>query len=225
MEQATYKLPDDDELKSAYEAFDSDEEAYNKNLEKQAIQEIIDEANSYADGGDWDSAVELLESSKEAYTDNVDITKAYEEILSKMPITLKNLTMVSSNEVEVYKNVDKDRWGNIYDGYVSYYCYSSYRDPAYGLYNLNGKFTKFNGTFYVPTNADSDAVMSLSVYIDEVLTYYKDGITVETEPTSISLDVSGHKTMRIVMQTTDEYNGRVCFGNTSFDKAGDSSAQ
>lgn len=179
------------------------------------IEDIVDDAYSYTEGGDWDSAVELLEEAQSQYSSNKSIVDAYNDIKEKMPITLKNITIVSSNEVEVKKDVVKDRYGNIYDGGV---LYDASKD-AYGLYNLSGKYTTFKATAFVAMEASNGKNMSISIYVDEKLVLHKDEITEESQPIDISVDVTGGQTLRIVTKNDGSYsNGFIYFGNSSFEK-------
>lgn len=181
------------------------------------IQNIVDDAYSAANCGDWDGAVEILEEAQSNYSSNQKINTAYKDIKERMPITLKNITTISSDRINVTKDVVKDRYGNIYDGGVSYDAY--YGEP-YGLYNLSGKYTTFTTTAFPSTDTDNKLILSISIYLDDELVYYKDEITNETAPIDISLDVTGKQTMRIIVKSSDTW-GRayLYFSNSSFKKA------
>lgn len=187
------------------------------------IKNIVDDAYSLTNSGDWDSAVELLEEAQSQYSSNQTITEAYKDIKDKMPITLKNITTVSSNYIEVKKEVVKDRFGNVYDGAV---LYNLYDYDAYGLYNLSGKYNTFNAIAFVGTDAAIEGNYSISIYADEALIFFKDEITEETAPISISLDVAGKQTLRIAVHSNNGWSSRfIYFGNSSFEKAEDSENQ
>lgn len=203
-------------------ANDSELEAALTSLEDSKVQGIVDEAYKSADSGDWDSALELLETAQNAYSDNATLGEAYADILYKMPISLRNITVVSSENVEVKDDVVKDRYDNIYDGAVLYDC-ATWKDGKYqgfGLYNLSGKYTNFSATAFVSTEARNGKDMSISIYIDEILAFYQDGITEETQPINISLDVTEGQTMRVVVTNVGSHScGYMYFGNSVFTKA------
>lgn len=186
------------------------------------IQDIVDDAYSYAQSGEWDSAIELLDDAQLEYKGEATITEAYKDISEKMPITLKNITTISSDHIEINKDVVKDRYGSIYDGAV---LYSDY-DTAYGFYNLSGKFKTFHATAFVGTQADNGQDLSISIYADNNLVYYQDSITEESAPLDISIDVSEVNTLRIEVNRSEEMGGwswfYVYFGNSSFEKLGGS---
>ena len=179
------------------------------------IQDIVDDAYSAADGGDWAGAVEILEDAQENFSANQEIATAYEDIKNKMPITLENITTVSSEEVKIYDNVVKDRWGNIYDGGVRI----EGSTDGYALYALDKKYSKFTGTVFVVDSASSGKQLWFSVYLDEELVYYSEIITEESQPISLDIDTTGATTMRIVAGNDGTYsNGGLIFANTHFEK-------
>lgn len=185
------------------------------NNEDNNIRSIIEGAYSSADRGEWDEAVQSLEEAQLVYTDNDDINSAYEDIKRKMPISLSNIVTISSECIEVLSDPIKDRYGNVYDGGVQYDA--SYN--AFGLYNLDKKYTKFNATAFVSTEAKNGKKISISIYLDNKLAFYKDGITEETKPLEISLDVSNASTMRISTSNEGSFSyGRLIFADTDFTK-------
>lgn len=198
------KLGEDSELRAKLDGLTGDEVAH-----------IVSDAYSYTESGDWDSAVELLEEAQETHAANAAILEAYEDIKAKMPITLKNITTVSSDRISVTKDVIKDRYGNIYDGGVLYNA----DGDAFGLYNLAGRYTAFKATAFPSMDVANDVTGSISIYADEELVYYKDGISNETPPFEISLDLSGKNTLRVVVKRTASWrNMYIYFGNSTFEK-------
>lgn len=185
------------------------------------VQNIVDDAYSAADGGDWTGAVEILEDAQENFSANQEIATAYENIKNKMPITLENITTVSSEEVKIYDDVVKDRWGNIYDGGVRI----EGSTDGYALYALDKKYSKFTGTVFVVDNASSGKELWFSVYLDEELVYYSEIITEESQPISLDIDTAGATTMRIVTGNDGTYsNGGLMFANTHFEKVAETGA-
>lgn len=184
-------------------------------LYERRVEQMTDDVYTAADGGDWDGALELLDTYQAQYPDNQSLEDARADIVKKMPITLKNLTAVSSKETTVLTSVVSDRWGNVYDGAVNFDA----SNDAFSLYNLNKGYTSFTGTVFVPNEATNGKNMSFAIYLDEELVYYKDGITEETAPISFEIDVTGATTMRIVTDNTGSYPfGHLYFANTSFAK-------
>lgn len=182
------------------------------------VKDIVDEAYSYTTGGDWDSAVELLEDAQSQYSENQSITEAYEDITERMPITLKNITVISSGYYETVKDVVKDRYGNVYDGAVKFSACSGNDNEVYALYNLNNKFTKFTAIAFVGKDSDRVEDCSISIYLDDELVLYKDGITVDTAPINIELDVTGKNTLRIKISNRWWLGANIYFGNSDFAK-------
>lgn len=184
------------------------------------VQGVIDEANSYAESGNWDKAIEILEAAQITYSGNKSLQEAYEEILFRMTITLKNITTISSHSFyETTKDVVKDRYGNIYDGAVKFCAGSGNDNEVYALYNLNKKFKKFTATAFVGKDLDAVEECSISIYLDDELVLYKDAITVDTAPIKIDLDVTGKSTLRIKVDNRWFAGAEIYFGNSYFTKA------
>lgn len=186
-------------------------------LEEQKIQYAVEEIETAANGGDWDGALELLDDYQEQYPAEQTLQETREDIVKRMPITLKNLTLVSSEDIDIIRSVVTDRWGSVYDGAVKYDA----SGDAYGLYNLNKAYTAFTGTVFIPKESNRTGYsMSLAVYLDEELAYYREGITEETAPINLELDVTGKTTMRVVTDNSGTYSyGYLYFTNTNFAKA------
>ncbi len=187
------------------------------NLEQTIADAIAQDADEMAAGGAYGDALELLEEYMPLYG---SLEESYLAIYNSMPITLENINTVSSERIEVVDEALKDRWNNIYDGGVRFQII--YDDP-YALYNLGGQFTSFEGTAFIGMNDPANNI-SLSIYLDEELVFHRDGITEETEPIAIALDVTGKQTMRITASATSWYSSTLTFGNTSFTRAAEQAA-
>ena len=194
-------------------------------LEEDQVQSVVDDAYSYTKSGDWNGALKLLEDAQSTYMSNEKIKTAYEDIMNKMPITLKNITTVSSDNVEVIEEAVKDRYGNVYDGCVIYNAYGN----AYGLYNLSGKYKTFTATAFVTSESSNETKISVSIYVDDKLVLFKDNITEETKPIEINLDISGKQTMKIVTKDENDNNWaktrKIGFGDSSFEKIDEAKAE
>lgn len=142
---------------------------------------------------------------------------AQADIVKRMPITLKILTMVNSDQVEIINTVISDRCGNNYDGAVEFDA----SWDAFALYNLSKNYTTFIGTAFVSTRGNNKHIL-FAVYLDEKLVFYMDEITEKTPPIPFEIDVTDTTTMRIVTDNAATYNkiyAELYFANTSFAKA------
>lgn len=209
----------------AMECYFEDDEVLTEALEAlydSQIEQIIQEVYAAADNGDWSEALELLDTYQTQFPDNQSLADTWKDIVKRMPVTLDDLTIVNSENVWTLDHsqdeweITCDHWGNIYDVVVNYDCSMG----GFALYDLDGAYTAFSGTLFVPKVTDSGKDMSLSIYLDEELVYYKDGITEETAPFSFELDVTDAKTMRIVTENQGSFSsGYIAFANTNFSKA------
>lgn len=198
---------------------DASSEAAKQGLEEATStyeQSVIDDAYAATEIGEWDSALEIIDTYQSTYGQNEAMAEAYADIEKKRPVTLKNLTMVSSEGLEVIEEVEKDRWDNIYDGAVSFDA----SNDAYGYYSLGKKYTKFSGVVFVSPEATNEKDMSVTIYKDEEIVYHLDSITEDTPPASFEVDITDASTLRIVTANEGSYSrGYLLFGNTAFEKA------
>ena len=178
-------------------------------------QSVVDEAYKAKDAGEWDTALEILDTYQATYGENKKIAAAYDEIEKQRPITLKNLTMVSSEEVEVMEEAVKDRWDNLYDGAVKLTA----NLDGYGYYSLEKKYTKFTGVIFVSSDSRNGVDMSVTIYKDNEIVYHLDNITENTPPASFEVDLTGASTLKIVTANESTAWGYLLFGNTAFEKA------
>lgn len=198
-------LQDETMLKAALDA-----------LQQKQITQIGDAARTAAQGGDWDGALELIDAYTAEYAASPELEAVRAELAGQMPMTLKNLTQVSAQGIEVIKDAVTDRWGNVYDGAVQYDA----SNDAFGLYNLNGQYTRLTGTVFVSKGSDNGTNVSFSIYLDEKLIQHVEGITVETAPIALDIDVTGATTLRIVTAHAEwDWTEDLCFANTSLERA------
>lgn len=200
-------LPDDADLQEAFDRLDAAETTY-----------TIEKAYAATEAGEWEEALEMIETCQEEKGQNHALKQAYEDIEKKRPITLVNLTMVSSDHVEIIEKVIKDRWGKVYDRGVRY----NVNQQAYGYYALEKKYTKFSGVVFPSEQMGNEEVASVSIYKDDQLAFHRDDITVNTPPISFELDINGATTLKIVTDYQKwDWDGYLDFGNTHFEKVGE----
>lgn len=185
-------------------------------IEEQRVSGMLDEVYAFADSGNWETALDLLDTYEEENPGEKIFHDTRAEIMAKMPITLKNIITISSDHVEVEEDVIYDRYGNYYDGAV---LIGKNYDTGYGLFNLNKKYVKFTGTVFVHKSVSNGRDASFSIYLDDELVYTSGSLTEESAPVSLELDVTNISTMRITTDA-DHYgsDATICFGNTSFEK-------
>lgn len=177
-------------------------------LDDRQVEAIAEQAEQLTLGGDWDGALELIDEYAEENGMSDSLQGVRDEISSTMPITLKNLQKIDSDDVEIIDSLVRDRWGNTYDGAVFF------GPEASAYYNLAGQFTTFTGTLFMPESSNS-VPSTIAIYVNENLVWYQQDLTTESAVMPFSIDVSGAQTMRI---TTEGgwLSGDLAIGDTSF---------
>ena len=110
--------------------------------------------------------------------------------------TMWNMDTISSQNI--LENIDfVDTFGYEYESAVGF-------DVCLGsgaVYDLAGQYTRFTGTLTTSQQTNSDVVFDFAILLDGKIAYSKTGITKQTPPEFIDLDLSGVRTMQIVTST------------------------
>lgn len=93
-----------------------------------------------------------------------------------------------------------DAFGNVSDGQLELNACGESRI----LYNINGEFTTFKGTFTTAVWTRRSAAVDLVVSADGVPVFEKQGYTKEEGPLSFEVDVTGKTTLEITARDTTE---------------------
>lgn len=180
------------------------------------IEAMNETVYTAVDGGDWDKALELLDQYEAELPGDEDLAKTREDVEKKKPVTMFD-NIVSSDRLDLNKDIVKDRWNGIYDGGVR--IGSSSGNEGYVLYNLSKNFTEYYAKVFTPTYAENGQSMSIAIYLDNELTLLKENITEESEPFDLTVDVTGKTTMRIVVKNNGRWkNDFLYFCNSNFKK-------
>ncbi|MCD8108278.1 MAG: NPCBM/NEW2 domain-containing protein [Oscillospiraceae bacterium] len=205
---------------SEYEdAFDAIDDALDLLPDSTALQELEDttisqyesyitsQVNVLISNDDYDGALNLISRALKLVPGNTVLKELKTKTEEQKPVDLSDLIIVNSSRVETVSSAITDRWGNYYDGAVKYDA--SY--DAFALYNLNDSYTEFTATVFVSTEATSGKNMSIAIYVDDSLVYYKDSITEESMPFTISIDVTNATTMKIVTDNAGSFNSGILY--------------
>ena len=116
---------------------------------------------------------------------------------------LSDLIIIDSNGMESGVGCNTDARNNLYGDYTQF----DSTIPASVMYNLNGNFSTFSGTFMIRSSAGMDRAADIAIYADGNLVYEKNQMSKLEEPDHFSVDVSGAQTLQITVQTSSEYGG------------------
>ena len=116
---------------------------------------------------------------------------------------LSDLIIIDSNGMESGVGCNTDSRDNLYGDYTQF----DSTIPASVMYNLNGNFSTFSGTFMIRSSAGMYCAADIAIYADGNLVYEKNQMSKLEEPDHFSVDVSGAQTLQITVQTSSEYSG------------------
>lgn len=123
---------------------------------------------------------------------------------------------LESDNIRVIEDGITDSYGKSYSSNILRF---STGDDAYAIYDLNGVYSKFEGTIVCPNNTGSDAVMDVGIFADGELVYSLTGYTRQKAAESVSIDLSGVGELAIKTAKTDGWNSYLCFVDSYFVKA------
>lgn len=106
---------------------------------------------------------------------------------------LKDNVLIDSQHFEFKEGLMRDSYGNLHNG-----CYE-FETPSESeaLFNLSKQYVSLSGVLDANVYAN-DAKVTVSIYLDDQLAFYQDGITTKTAPIPFELDVSDVDVVRFV---------------------------
>lgn len=84
---------------------------------------------------------------------------------------------------------------------------------------LNGQFSKFKGTLYVPKDTSSDVISTMSIEVDGKNIYTSPDMTKTSRPVDIELDISNANELKITFTPGgwyDSFGYDLCLGDAGF---------
>ena len=119
---------------------------------------------------------------------------------------------------------DKDetkKLSTLTDNYGHKYTTSYGTDWQWSVYHalLQGKYSKFKGTLYVPENTTSDVVSTMFIEVDGKTVYTSPDMTKTSRPVDIEIDISNANEFKISYTQTGGYNFfgyNLCLGDAGF---------
>lgn len=131
-------------------------------------------------------------------------------------VNLVSMHELESDNIRVIEDGITDSYGKTYASNVLRF---STGDNAYVVYDLNGAYSKFEGTIVCATNTGSNAVMDVGIFADGELVYSLTGYTRQKAAESMNIDVSGVGELAIKTAKTDGWDSYLYFVDSSFTKA------
>lgn len=114
-----------------------------------------------------------------------------------------------------------EKVSSLTDNYGHKYGTAFGTDWVHTIYHtlLNGQFSKFKGTLYVPKDTSSDVISTMSIEVDGKNIYTSPDMTKTSRPVDIELDISNANELKITF--TREGDGNffgydLCLGDAGF---------
>jgi len=188
-----------------------------KAIEAQEITQAIAAAKDAVAGGDFDAALELLAAMQEKYPSDQQLADTAEKIIAQRPVGMQDLEEIDALDIWYKNETIRDMFGNSYKGGM-FLTYGDFKN-TYAEYKLDGKYTRFTGKIIVSTDTRPDRRITYWIYLDDELVQTRENITIKTKPMDFDIDLTGAKTMKIVMKASGHIDTELYFVNTQIYKA------
>ncbi|WP_432617037.1 NPCBM/NEW2 domain-containing protein [Butyricicoccus sp.] len=191
----------------------------NKDLIAKYVNAVKLRVNELTSKNDYDKALAVLKSAKDALKDNEEINNLYDETKKNSPDKLCDLTIAESNDNYVpitEQKVVRDTTGNTYDPGNLFTLYPSYADySGYAKYYLGEKYKSLNLIYAISEeNPDDIDPTTFTIFGDgDKILFTSDKMTRTTEPTSIGVDVTGQKWIYIRVESETSNSVPVLMAN------------
>lgn len=181
--------------------------AYNGYCDKYAAK-VITTAEEKVKVKDFEGAISALNAALKEVPGNNKLTEKLEEVKSRQPVPITNLTAINSNNWQKWNNGSpKDPFGNDYSSSSNYVISYSYGGEQYIEYRLYGDYTTLTGTIAPYTEMEEDKYGFLQVYVDDVLVYTSKDVGRKTDAFSFEVNVSGAEYIKLVINS--KYHGYI----------------
>lgn len=179
------------------------------NCEKEFREEILSKAEKAYEADGYSSAVDIVRDALAVLEDDEILLKEKEKYENLAPISLGSLDTFYSdydgtNGSKRMNQTLEDKLGNTYQNCIEYvYGYKESRD----IYTVNGEYSKFTGTIFVPKDRSSvnddyeyRDPFHFSIYGDDVLLYESPKMTSKQTPVDFEVDITGVEQLSINWQ-------------------------
>ena len=122
------------------------------------------------------------------------------ETASDKASRLSGLYVIDGREFSQASGLNRDTDGELHDGYTEFYA----GGDASAAWNLDGRYTSFEGKIVTYNRTGADVSMNVRIYGDNELLFEEDGISKRTGTLPFTLDVTGVRVLRIETEDTSE---------------------
>ncbi len=113
-----------------------------------------------------------------------------------LPVGLHELHVIDAGyDCKYYSGSLTDTFGNKYMGYHRFY---EFGDKSYAIYNMEGKYSRFNCDVVISNERYNDTDLILQVFVDNALAFEKSGITKTTGKVHIDVSVKNGQQLKII---------------------------
>ena len=150
-----------------------------------------------------DSMVDNMTTESVTDAPNESLTEMSKESADKTaeiagPVSLEKIHVIDCSYT--YSNSDgtfTDTYGNKHH---VYHTFRGSADENYAIFNLNGEYTSFSGSFALSDSDESNSHYYATIFTDDNRRYESVEMTRTTGPVDFSVDVKGCKQLKIEVQ-------------------------
>ena len=158
--------------------------------------QIIEEADSAANRGDYREAVDILSEGIDFFQGDSTLE---EERAKYLPVDLTALEPAYQGAVELINYEITDTYGDVYYTGIRGYMEEDYED-SYVIWALNGDYKKLSARVIVrQEDRESEYTGAIRIYGDGTLLFERNNIDSSTPPYDIEIDVENVRELRVEM--------------------------
>lgn len=168
---------------------------------------VLKEADELVAEGEYDKAVNLLNTALKTLTGNQTLKDKAADIAASKPISLSTLTPINGGWTW-NTGSPKDPFGNDYSGATNFVILCddgwSGTDVHYAEYRLYGEYSRITGTLAPYTSIGKDSTWYLQIYADETLVYTSPEVGRKTDAFDFSVAIDGAEYIKIKISLNKE---------------------
>ena len=196
-------LPGNEDLTALKSETETAKEEYLQKLHEEEMNGYVAEAQRMVEKKKWDDAFDFIKEKLKEYPDDEILMKEYDYIKANMPMHLANVEMYDAKGVRRSTHSTEDKNGKSYSNYVRFAA----TDNASAKFKLNGAYTEFTATIFIPDGAKAGKNISVYFYLDDKVVGVNTGISENYEPLKVHFSVSGGKVLEIVTKNEGTSGG------------------
>lgn len=198
---------------------------YWNTLQTEYVKSVETLASSFAEKGDYRSALNVLERACTLLPDNAELKDSYEMALANKPVGLMEIKISESDSFEQVADlsVSLDTVGNTYDP-INLYKITGKKEEwsddvnGYAKIYTNSDYKRLTGVIAVSDITENNTICDFTIYGDDKILYTVTGLSRTTAPIPVDVDLTGISWIQLQITITEGTTIELLLSNFDFFK-------